>query len=183
MIDKCKRYFRNENSTIDNDIYTKAINNVDLIAELISAQMISKKVGVQCINNLFDQYSKIDPNDKEKEQQRKLILDKLLTLLDKFGTCVLYYQRSRIRSNELSQFEDDINNDISKLNALINSPDTVPSELYDKILQVIDKAKCGWAPSNEEAELYESVNQINTQGSVNSLNSNSLTESVNSNVI
>ena len=183
LIDKCKRYFRNENSTIDNDIYTKAINNVDLIAELISAQMISKKVGVQCINYLFDQYSKIDQNDKEKEQQRKLILDKLLTLLDKFGTCVLYYQRSRIRSNELSQFEDDINNDISKLNALINSPDTVPSELYDKILQVIDKAKCGWAPSNEEAELYESVNQINTQGSVNSLNSNSLTESVNSNVI
>ena len=59
LIDKCKKYFRNEpkEEIITKLIYTHVINNVNFIAELISSQMISKKVGVQCINNLFEKYT------------------------------------------------------------------------------------------------------------------------------
>ena len=179
LIDKCKKYFRNEpkEEVITKLIYTHVINNVDFIAELISSQMISKKVGVQCINNLFEKYTATISNES-KFTLCLLYIDSIVTLLDKFCTCVLYYQRSRIRKDDLEKFEKDINELVEHLTKIDSSKCT--NEIKAKIQNIINKSQTGWAPSPSEAQQYEAINTLTSVSSV-SQNGHSRVQTISSN--
>ena len=179
LIDKCKKYFRNEpkEEIITKLIYTHVINNVNFIAELISSQMISKKVGVQCINNLFEKYTATISNES-KFTLCLLYIDSIVTLLDKFCTCVLYYQRSRIRKDDLEKFEKDINELVEHLTKIDNSKCT--NEIKAKMQNIINKSQTGWAPSPNEAQQYEALNTLTSVSSA-SQNGHSRVQTISSN--
>ena len=179
LIDKCKKYFRNEpkEEIITKLIYTHVINNVNFIAELISSQMISKKVGVQCINNLFEKYTATISNES-KFTLCLLYIDSIVTLLDKFCTCVLYYQRSRIRKDDLEKFEKDINELVEHLTKIDSSKCT--NEIKAKMQNIINKSQTGWAASPDEAQQYEALNTLTSVSSA-SQNGHSRVQTISSN--
>ena len=145
LIDKCKKNFRAEfknNKRI-------MVGNVAFIAELIKVQMISKKVGVQCINNLIDKFlNQLTPEHPLSD----VYLECIITLTEKYGSCILYNQRNRIRNDDLTKFENDIDDIVKILNTIAEKKEekNIPSFLYYRLINLIDKANNGWKPTSAE---------------------------------
>ena len=142
LIEKCKKYFRA--SPIEDRF--KYMNNIHFISSLIEQQMISKKVGIQCINNLYDKVQK-----SESKGERDLFLESSIDLANRFGEVVIYKQRSRIRGVDLQFFEKEIEKCIEKLSNYISHPQIlsfISSKTYYKALNLIDKASNKFAPKN-----------------------------------
>ena len=77
------------------------MNDINFIGELINVQMVSKKVGLQCLNHLinnFNQYNE-DENLKSKKEEKYLYLDCIINLFNKFATCVKIYLKEKIRQD------------------------------------------------------------------------------------
>ena len=162
LIDICKRNFKNIKNYIFNKNYV--FGNLCFIAELINVQLVSKKVGVQTINNLIEKYNKYENGDDELLSNRILIkyiyLESIIILLDKFATCLMYYQKDRIRSYDMNFFDKEINKQIQFLRNVLNKKNSfeIPLYLKLKLINIIEKAKRNWKPY-----FFETVNQINIE--------------------
>ena len=159
LIDICKKNFKN----IKNHIYNKnyVFGNLCFIAELINVQLVSKKVGVQTINNLIEKYNKYENGDDDLLSNRELIkyiyLESIIILLDKFATCLMYYQKDRIRSYDMNFFDKEIKKQIQFLRNVLNKKNyfEIPLYLKLKLINIIEKEKRNWKPY-----YFEIVNQI-----------------------
>ena len=180
LIDKCKKNFRAEfknNKRI-------MVGNVAFIAELIKVQMISKKVGVQCINNLIDKFlNQLTPEHPLSD----VYLECIITLTEKYGSCILYNQRNRIRNDDLTKFENDIDDIIKILNTIAEKKEekNIPSFLYYRLINLIDKANSGWKPTSAEKfeEEIKHIVDAPIQSTDNNDNTNNTNDNNNNNLL
>ena len=159
LIENSKKNFKN----LSNNIYDKnyVFGNLSFIIELINVQLVSKKVGVQTINNLIEKYNKYDNLDNDlfdnKIDIKYIYLESIIIVLNQFSTSLMFFQKDRIRNYDLKVFEKEIYDDILFLNKVFKKENnTIPNLLKFKLINVIDKYKRNWKPY-----FFESVNQIN----------------------
>jgi hypothetical protein len=106
--------------------------------------MVSKKVGLQCLNHLIDKFNQYSTDYKLQDKKEKYIyLDCYINLLDKFASSVKIYQKEKIREDELLLFENEINKNIKILEE-INGEETnidIPSKIKNQLVKLIQRAK------------------------------------------
>lgn len=142
LVENCKKYFRS--SPVDDRF--KFMNNIHFISSLIEQQVISKKVGIQCINNLFDKVQK-----SESKGECDLFLESSIDLASRFGENIIYKQRSKIRGDDLQLFEKEMKKYVQNLRNYISHSQIlsfISSKTYYKALNLIDKASNKFEPKN-----------------------------------
>ena len=142
----CKFNFKKIKIKLENIKYIT--NDINFIGELINAQMVSKKVGLQCLTHLINKFQRYnsEKNLINKKDEKYLYLDSFINLLNIFGTCVNHYQKEKIREDELNYFEDEINKKINILYEILNDKKNVdmPSQTKLNLLGLIKKSENGW---------------------------------------
>ena len=163
----CKSNFKKIKTRLEN--IKNISSDINFIGELINSQMVSKKVGLQCLTHLFNKFQKYN-DDKEyinRKEEKYLYLDNIINLLNKFATCIYCYQKEKIRDNELYYFEEEIDKDIELLKEIINDEknNDMPSKTKINLLNLIKKSENDWNLSffeqhknNLLKSIYENIN-------------------------
>ena len=142
----CKSNFKKIKIKLEN--IKNISNDINFIGELINAQMVSKKVGLQCLAHLINKFQRYNSeNDlNNKKDEKYLYLNSIINLLNIFGTCVYYYQKEKIRENELNYFENEINKNIELLKEIQTDKKNIdmPSHIKINLLSLIKKSENGW---------------------------------------
>ena len=145
----CKSNFKKIKIQIEDIKYISS--DINFIGELINAQMISKKVGLQCLTHLFNKFQKYneEKNLINKKEEKYLYLDNIINLLNKFATCIYCYQKEKIRDSELAYFEDEINKNIKLLKDIIKNRQNfdIPQKTKTNLLELIKKSDNDWQPT------------------------------------
>ena len=101
-----------------------------------------------------------------KFDEKYLYLENIINLMNKFGTCIYFYQKERIRDNELIYFENEIDKNIKSLKEILNNINNkdMPKITKIKLLNLIKKAENEWNPTYIEQnknnilkKIYENV--------------------------
>ena len=162
----CKTNFKKIKVRLEN--IKNITNDINFIGELINTQMVSKKVGLQCMTHLFNKFQKYneEKNLINKFDEKYLYLENIINLMNKFGTCIYFYQKERIRDNELIYFENEIDKNIESLKEILNNINNkdMPKITKIKLLNLIKKAENEWNPTYIEQhknnilkKIYENV--------------------------
>ena len=142
----CKFNFKRIKTNLENIKYIS--NDINFIGELINSQMVSKKVGLQCLTHLFNKFDKYneDNNFVNRKEEKYLYLDNIINLLNKFATCIYCYQKEKIRDNELIYFEDEIDKDLELLKIILydTKNDDMPLKTKTNLLILIKKSEDDW---------------------------------------
>ena len=148
----CKSNFKKIKVRLANIV--NIVNDINFIGELINVQMVSKKVGPQCLTHLVNKFNQYNTNGNlsNKKTEKYLYLDCFINLLNKFGTCINCYQKDKIRQDELLLFETEINKNISILEDIKKDKANNDMPIMTKINleQLLNKSKSNW-----EFTLYE----------------------------
>ena len=175
----CKSNFKKIKVCLENIKYIE--NDINFIGELINAQMVSKKVGIQCLTHLINKFNQYNNNKKiiNNKDEKYLYLNCIINLLNQFGTCINYYQKDKIRKEELLLFQKDINNNIILLNEIVNNKKNkdMPNKIKFKLIELIEKSKNNWEITLYEQSryqfiksIYEEINTDNINNNINSIN-------------
>ena len=152
----CKTNFKKIKVRVANIV--NIVNDINFIGELINVQMVSKKVGPQCLTHLVNKFNQYNTNNNlfSKKAEKYLYLDCIINLLNKFGTCINCYQKDKIRQDELLLFETEINKNISILENIKSDKANNDMPIITKINleQLLNKSKNNW-----EFTLYEKYNR------------------------
>ena len=162
----CKTNFKKIKVRLEN--IKNITNDINFIGELINTQMVSKKVGLQCLTHLFNKFQKYNEEKSfiNKFDEKYLYLENIINLMNKFGTCIYFYQKERIRDNELIYFENEIDKNIESLKEILNNINNkdMPKITKIKLLNLIKKAENEWNPTYIEQhknnilkKIYENV--------------------------
>ena len=162
----CKTNFKKIKVRLEN--IKNITNDINFIGELINTQMVSKKVGLQCMTHLFNKFQKYNEEKSfiNKFDEKYLYLENIINLMNKFGTCIYFYQKERIRDNELIYFENEIDKNIESLKEILNNINNkdMPKITKIKLLNLIKKAENEWNPTYIEQhknnilkKIYENV--------------------------
>ena len=162
----CKTNFKKIKVRLEN--IKNITNDINFIGELINTQMVSKKVGLQCLTHLFNKFQKYNEEKSfiNKFDEKYLYLENIINLMNKFGTCIYFYQKERIRDNELIYFENEIDKNIKSLKEILNNINNkdMPKITKIKLLNLIKKAENEWNPTYIEQhknnilkKIYENV--------------------------
>ena len=162
----CKTNFKKIKFRLEN--IKNITNDINFIGELINTQMVSKKVGLQCLTHLFNKFQKYNEEKSfiNKFDEKYLYLENIINLMNKFGTCIYFYQKERIRDNELIYFENEIDKNIESLKEILNNINNkdMPKITKIKLLNLIKKAENEWNPTYIEQhknnilkKIYENV--------------------------
>jgi len=139
----CKTNFKKIKTCLEN--INDIVNDINFIGELINVQMVSKKVGLQCLSHLVSKFNLYNTDEKliNKKEEKYLYLKIIINLLNKFGTCVYCYQKEKIRQDELSLFENEIKKNIDILKEIIDNKinDDIPSKMKNRLLKLINKSQ------------------------------------------
>ena len=142
----CKSNFKRIKTNLENIKYISS--DINFISELINSQMVSKKVGLQCLTHLFNKFEKYneDKNFVNKKEEKYLYLDNIINLLNKFATCIYCYQKEKIRDNELIYFEEEIDKDLELIKNILNNPQNndMPSKTKINLITLIKKSENDW---------------------------------------
>ena len=148
----CKSNFKKIKVRLANIV--NIVNDINFIGELINVQMVSKKVGPQCLTHLVNKFNQYNTNGNlsNKKTEKYLYLDCFINLLNKFGTCINCYQKDKIRQDELLLFETEINKNINILEDIKKDKANNDMPIMTKINleQLLNKSKSNW-----EFTLYE----------------------------
>ena len=148
----CKSNFKKIKVRLNNIV--NIVNDINFIGELINVQMVSKKVGPQCLTHLVNKFNQYNTNNNlfSKKAEKYLYLDCIINLLNKFGTCINCYQKDKIRQDELLLFETEINKNINILEDIKKDKANNDMPIMTKINleQLLNKSKNNW-----EFTLYE----------------------------
>ena len=158
----CKNNFKTIKISLEN--INKIVNDINFIGELINVQMVSKKVGLQCLDHLinnFHQYND-DKKLKSKKEEKYLYLDCIINLFNKFATCVKIYQKEKIRQDEFFMFEKEINKNIQIIKDIYHSKKNsdMPYRTKYHLLELIKKSENNWELSVFEKyknELFSNI--------------------------
>ena len=129
LIDKCRTFFQNieefdryinEKDIEDRNNKLKKffLGNINFISGLIKIKIISKKVGSDCLEDLYDRYQKTELD----KTMRELILEALILFTEKFGR-IIYDQDSAIKEEDKEEYLLVINNIFKKLRKLKKEKD------------------------------------------------------------
>ena len=142
----CKTNFRKIKVLLENIAYI--VNDINFIGELINVQMVSKKVGLQCLTHLVNKFNQYNSDKKliNKKNEKYLYLDCIINLLNQFVSCVYYYQNTKIRQDELLFFEKEIKNNINILKGISNNQlnNDIPKLTKMNLLKLINKSNNNW---------------------------------------
>ena len=148
----CKSNFKKIKVRLSNIV--NIVNDINFIGELINVQMVSKKVGPQCLTHLVNKFNQYNTNGNlsNKKSEKYLYLECFINLLNKFGTCINCYQKDKIRQDELLLFETEINKNINLLEDIKKDKANNDMPIMTKINleQLLNKSKKNW-----EFTLYE----------------------------
>ena len=160
----CKSNFKRIKTNLENIKYIS--NDINFIGELINSQMVSKKVGLQCLTHLFNKFDKYneDKNFVNRKEEKYLYLDNIINLLNKFASCIYCYQKQKIRDNELIYFEEEIDKDLELLKKILNDTknNDMPSKTKINLLILIKKSEDDWKLTvfeQHKNNLLKSMNQ------------------------
>ena len=172
----CKSNFKKIKTFLENIVYIE--NDINFIGELINAQMVSKKVGQQCLTHLlnkFNQYNN-DENLKNKKDEKYLYLNCNINLVNQFATCINYYQKNKIRQEDLLQFQKDINQNIKILKEIYDNTinEDMPINIKNKLLKLINKSKNNWELTIFEKSRNEFLKLIYEEPNINNINNNNI---------
>ena len=171
----CKTNFKKIKTCLEN--INDIVNDINFIGELINVQMVSKKVGLQCLSHLVSKFNLYNTDEKliNKKEEKYLYLNCIINLLNKFGTCVYCYQKEKIRQDELSLFENEIKKNIDILKEIIDNKinDDIPSKMKNRLLKLINKSQKNWEISIYEEcknklffSLYDETNDPNKNNNI-----------------
>ena len=177
LIKFCKANFRKIKICIEN--INNIVNDINFIGELINVQMVSKKVGLQCLTHLLSRFNQFneDVDLKDKKEEKYLYLKCYINLLNKFATCVKIYQKIKIRQDELEWFENEINNNINIIKEIMDNKANkdMPYDIKNNLVKLIDKSKNNWEISVFEkykndifSFIYDEYNYDNNSKNVKS---------------
>ena len=142
----CKTNFRKIKVLLENITYI--VNDINFIGELINVQMVSKKVGLQCLTHLVNKFNQYNTDKKliNKKNEKYIYLNCIINLLNQFVSCVYYYQNSKIRQDELLLFEKEIKNNINILKEISNNQlnNDIPKFTKMNLLKLINKSNNNW---------------------------------------
>ena len=145
----CKSNFKKIKVRLEN--IKNITNDINFIGELINTQMVSKKVGLQCLTHLFNKFQKYNEEKSliNKVEEKYLYLENIINLMNKFGTCIYFYQKEKIRDNDLVYFENEIDKNIEILKKILNNINNkdMPSETKIKLLSLVKKSENKWNPT------------------------------------
>ena len=123
LIDKCKKIFQLEkNEQFDQYIKEKdpeerrsklkkfIVGNINFITELMKIKILSKKVGPDCLKNLYDRYQKSDIDKTLKEST----IEAIIKFADKFGR-IIYEEEKNMNGKDKEEFKLQIDDIFKKL--------------------------------------------------------------------
>ena len=157
----CKFNFKKIKTCLEN--INLILNDINFIGELINVQMVSKKVGLQCLNHLVNKFKIYNSDEKyfEQKNDKYLYLYSLIQLLNLFGSCI-FYQKEKIRQDELTMFENEISNHIKLLKEiLIDEKNTdMPNSIKFYLEKLIEKSENNWKLSVKEEYKFKLLSGI-----------------------
>ena len=158
----CKTNFKKIKVLLENISFI--VNDINFIGELINVQMVSKKVGLQCLTHLVNKFYQYNTDKKliNKKNEKYTYLDCIINLLNQFVSCVYYYQNSKIRQDELLLFEKEIKNNINILKEISNNKlnNDIPKLIKMNLLNLINKSNNNWEFTLLEKSRYQVIKAI-----------------------
>ena len=187
----CKTNFKKIKTCLEN--INDIVEDIKFIGELINVQMVSKKVGLQCLNHLINKFNQYNTDEKlmNKKEEKYLYLNCIINLLNKFATCVNCYQKEKIRQDELVLFEKEIKKNMDIIKDIMNDKanNDMPSKIRLHLLALINKSMNNWEISIFEeykdklfSSLNEDINNDSTRN-INIIDDKSDTSNINNNII
>ena len=168
----CKSNFKKIKVCLENINYIE--NDINFIGELINAQMVSKKVGIQCLTHLVDKFNQYNNNEKlvNKKDEKYLYLECIINLFNQFATCVNYYQKNKIRQDELLLFQKETNYYLNIITGIYNNKINadMPNKTRIKLLKIIEKSKNNWDITLYERYKYQLIKDIYEDSNIESIN-------------
>ena len=168
----CKSNFKKIKVCLENIKYIE--NDINFIGELINAQMVSKKVGIQCLTHLVDKFNQYNTNKKliNKKHEKYLYLECIINLFNQFATCVNYYQKNKIRQEELLLFQKEINYYLDIINGIAKNKinEDMPNKTKIRLLKLIEKSKNNWDITLYERCRYQLIQDIYEESNIESIN-------------
>ena len=168
----CKSNFKKIKTFLENIIYIE--NDINFIGELINAQMVSKKVGQQCLTHLLNKFNQYNDNEnlKNKKKEKYLYLNCIINLVNQFATCINYYQKNKIRQEDLLQFQKDINQNIIILKEISDNVinEDMPIIIKNKLLKLINKSQKNWELTIFEKSRHQFLKMIYEEPNINNNN-------------
>ena len=172
----CKSNFKKIKTFLENIIYIE--NDINFIGELINAQMVSKKVGQQCLTHLLNKFNQYNGNEnlKNKKDEKYLYLNCIINLVNQFATCINYYQKNKIRQEDLLLFQKDINQNIKILKGISNNiiNEDMPLNIKNKLLKLINKSNNNWELTIFEKSRNQFLKMIYEEPNINNFNNNKI---------
>ena len=157
LIDKCRNIFKNNEKIYEyikekdpfereNKFKKYLLGNINLICELINMKILSKKIGPDSINFLFEKY------EKENNEKLKLIkIEEIIIFVDKFGT-LIYTEQNKINSKTLKELNEKLEDIFNKLEK-IKDESTIPDYIKYKLINLIEKKKNNYEKSKYEKSI------------------------------
>lgn len=160
LVEKCRQIFKIENeekfdsyvkvsdpSERDNIVKKFVLGNVTFISALINHQVLSKKIVLQCIENLFKRFE----SDAGESTLRLVHLEGIVEMMNNFGT-LLKKKEGKIKEEELNMFNQKIDEYITKLEKVKEEP-MLPGHVKYKIINLIERKKDNWVESKSQRAL------------------------------
>ena len=159
LINKCKTIFQLQNNE-QFDQYIKEkdpeerrnklkkfmLGNVNFITELMKIKILSKKVGPDCLKNLYERYQKLNQDKTLKE----LTIEAIIIFSENFGRIV--YEEKKMKESDKQFFNEALDDIFSKLEKIMNEPSLVGYIKYN-ILNLLEKRKNNFALSKFDESL------------------------------
>ena len=158
LIDKCRTIFQLEhNEQFDqyikeddplerrNKLKKFILGNVYFITELMKIKILSKKVGPDCLKNLYERYQ------KETDQNlRELTLEAIIVFSENFGRII--FEEKSLKAPEKEVFNKQLDDIFSKLEKIMEEPGLVGYIKYN-IMNLLEKRKNNFALSKFDESL------------------------------
>ncbi len=183
IIDNTKKYFKNLKNTIEDRNQTIGI--ISFIGELINIQMVSKKAGIQCMRNIIEELEKNNNENKINNNIYEIYIESLIIMLNIFATACRYYQKDRIRDDDMSILNNEIIKVIDFLKKIQNDEkyNKIDSILKIKVINVLEKSKRKWVPYIFEIEKQIPIQNIKNEIIPEDINTTLTNVSINNNSI
>jgi hypothetical protein len=124
-------------------------------------KILSKKIGPDCIRNLYDRYQ----NNKNDKNMKELILETLIVFLENFAR-IIYEEQELIKQNDLELFFSKIDNCLKKL-AKIKKESDIPGFIKYRIINLEEKRKNNFVSNkSEKFEITTMIKEINQKSKI-----------------
>ena len=168
LIDKCRTIFQMENNEkFDEYIKEKDpedrrnklkkffLGNVNFITELMKIKILSKKVGPDCLKNLYERCQKVGLD----KTLRELTIEAIIVFTEKFGR-IIYEEDKTLKAKDKEEYHAKID-DIFKKLAKIKEEKGLVGYIKYNIVNLEEKRKHNFAMSKfDESQIAKTKKQV-----------------------